>query len=435
MKKSIRRLCLVLALWLLASGLLTACARSFGLQERPSLAQGNENQAVTAPTETQSPETEATQTEAPETEAPETEAVETEPVVTEPVVTEPVVTEPVETEPAETEPAETEPVVREMPNFYQTDYPEEIFAGGTIATEGCSITSLAMVASYLTGHTYLPDELAKWFGPYSGTLMKRLEYASDELHLPWERGENWHVVRQAVKEGKIAIVVVGAKSEFTDNMHFFVIKGTTPDGKYLINDPNKANYDHWALREGFQKGFEDWQISKGYQGGWIYDLAAMPEDPFIYIPPDYSGIEPRYPDIELTKEEKRLLASVIWIEAQGEPFAGQQAIAEVVLNRMSADNYPDSLKAILYADNQFPSLELLDKAKPIQTQYEAIERALHGPYVLEKDVVFFATYPQNKNVWGTIGGHTFCYQWDISPEKIVTAPKENDETRDIDLEK
>lgn len=404
MKKSIRHLSLVLALWLLAAP-LTGCKSADAPQEDHSWAE----------------------TEREETKPVETEPVETEPVEAKPVETKPVETEPVETEPVETEPVETEPVVRVMPSYFQTDYPEELFAGGTIASEGCSITSLAMVASFLTGHSYQPDELAKWFGPYSGTLMKRLEYASDELKLPWERAANWHVVRKALHEGKLAIVMMGAKSQFTSNIHFVVMTGVTPEGKYLVKDPNKANYDHWALREGFQNGFEEWQISSGYQGGWIYDPAAMPEEPFIFVPPDYSGIEPRYPGIELTKNERVLLASVIWIEAQGEPFAGQQAIAEVVLNRLVADNFPNSVKAILYDDNQFPSLELLDKAEPTQTQHEAIERALHGPYILEKDVVFFATRALNKNVWGTIGGHTFCYQWNVSPEKgkgSQTAPEE-----------
>lgn len=416
MKKSIRRLCLVLALWLLASGLLTAYAQSAGPKETVQ-----EEYAVTAPTGTQSAETEPTQTEAGQTEAVETEAVEAEAVETE-------ATESAQTEPTMPELRQTEAVLRQMPRFFQTDYPDDLFAEGTIATAGSSITSLAMVASFLTGHTYLPNELAKCFGPYSGSPMKRLEYASDELQLPWERGENWHVVRQAVKEGKVAIVVVGEMSNFTNSLHFLVITGVTSEGRYLINDPNKANYDHWLLREGFQNGFEEWQITKDYRGGWIYDPAAMPEDPFIYVAPDYSGIEPRYPDIELTKEEKQLLASVIWIEARGEPFDGQQAIAEVVFNRMSADNYPNKLKSILYADNQFPSLELLDKAEPSQTQYEAIERALHGPYILEKDVVFFATKALNKNVWGTIGGHTFCYQWNVSPKEETTEETSAEET-------
>ena len=32
------------------------------------------------------------------------------------------------------------------------------------------------------------------------------------------------------------------------------------------------------------------------------------------------------------------------------------------------------------------------------------------------DVVHFATYAVNGNVWGKIGGHIFCYGWQESTE-------------------
>ena len=51
----------------------------------------------------------------------------------------------------------------------------------------------------------------------------------------------------------------------------------------------------------------------------------------------------------------------------------------------------------------------LDDATPWQVQYEAIEAAVYGPNVLPMDVMYFAQQPTNNNVWGTIGGHVFCY--------------------------
>lgn len=119
----------------------------------------------------------------------------------------------------------------------------------------------------------------------------------------------------------------------------------------------------------------------------------------------------RYSDIELTQDEKDLLASIVWLEARGESFEGQQAVAEVVFNRMVADNFPDTLRGVIYAEGQFPTAKMVGRAEPDETQYEAIERALSGPYVLPLDVVFFAQFAVNDNVWGQIGGHTFCYQW------------------------
>ena len=86
-------------------------------------------------------------------------------------------------------------------------------------------------------------------------------------------------------------------------------------------------------------------------------------------------------------------------------------MAEIVLNRLAAENFPDNLQDVIYGQNQFRSVPYLDDAMPEQAQYEAIEAAIYGPYVLPEDVVFFATYKTNENVWGQIGGHIFCYQW------------------------
>lgn len=343
----------------------------------------------------------------------ETETVqETIPETTEPEIAE---TVPADTNPAEEEPAETETAEAEMPLFFQTDYPDTRFGRGTVSSSGCSITSLAMVASYLTGHTYYPDELAGYFGGYGENNMQRLEYASDMLQLPWEKAENVHAVFSAVKEGKVAILLMNSGSLFSNSQHFIVVKGMTEDGKYLVNDPYAPNYDLWNLREGFKTGFRDGELICGYSGGWVYDVDAMPENPFIYVE-EKVEVEPRYPEIQLTPEEYELLAKVIWVEARGECADGQQAIAEIVFNRMKSEKFPDTLMGVLYAEGQFRSLEFIDEAEPWQAQYDAIDDALAGPYVLPETVVHFATYPVNEFVWGEIGGHVFCHQWGTGTE-------------------
>ena len=302
----------------------------------------------------------------------------------------------------------------EMPQYFQTDYPDARYGYGTVSSSGCSITSLAMVASFLTGHAYYPDELADYFGGYGENNMQRLEHASDMLQLPWKKAENVHEVFAAMEEGNVAILLMNANSIFTNSQHFIVLKGMTEDGRFLVNDPYAPNYELWNLRDAFEVGFKDGDLICGYSGGWIYDVSAMPEDPFIYVE-EKVQVEPRYPEITLTPEEYELLAEVIWVEARGESAEGQQAIAEIVFNRMLSEDFPDTLTDVIYADGQFRSVEFLEDAEPCQAQYDAIDDALAGPYVLPVDVFHFATYPVNDNVWGEIGGHVFCYQWSAEP--------------------
>ena len=121
----------------------------------------------------------------------------------------------------------------------------------------------------------------------------------------------------------------------------------------------------------------------------------------------------RYADVSMTEAERAELAAIIYLEARGEPAEGQQAVAEVILNRVISPDFPDSVNEVLHqgegkAVPQFSTIGLSPKAEPTQAQYDAIDAALYGPSILPADVVFFSQSGENDRVWGKIGGHVFC---------------------------
>ncbi|MGM9548793.1 MAG: cell wall hydrolase [Faecousia sp.] len=318
-----------------------------------------------------------------------------------------------ETVPEETVPEETEtPQVffDTVPQFFQSDYPDIRYGSGTIATSGSSVTALAMVASYMTDHVYSPAEIADYAVQYSGSHYKRLEKVSDLLEIPWKRAGNVHEALKAVREGKVAIALMNQQSVFPAGSHFIVLTGANEEGRILVNDPDDKNYSAWGLADLFENGFTDGKLVAGFEGAWIYDKSEMPEEPFIYEPEPRPS-ESRYPGLALTEAEINLMADLIWMEAQSEPFEGQQAVAEVILNRLVSGDFQSSIYNIIYADDQFAAVKNLYLAEPTDTQYKAIERALYGPYVVPIDVVFYAKFAVNKNVWGTIDDHIFCYSY------------------------
>lgn len=395
MHKKLRATCAKLAALAIVLGALSpACAEATSMEET----QPQETvQEATTPVETE-------ETSLPATE-PTTVPQETEPAATEPEET----TEPVDPPMEETSDVPARNI--QVPVFYQTDYPDVLYSNGTIATDGCSITCLAMVATYMTGHPYLPDELAGYFGGYLPNVvnnLERLEAASDLLQLSWRKATNFHDALKAVREGKVVIAMMNKNSIFTESSHFIVWAGTTEDGKILVNDPYEPNYSAWNLKNAFLYGFSSNDLCGGFSGAWIYDKSAMPEEPFIYTE-EKVEVECRYPGVELSREDIDLLARMVWVEARGETDVGQQAVAEVVLNRLVADGFSDNIRDIVYSHNQFKSTQWLDEAEVTQTQLEAVYGALNGPYVLPIDVVHFATYAVTDRVWGTIGGHIFCY--------------------------
>ncbi len=359
-------------------------------------------------------ETESQEQETWETESEETEPVETNPAETEEEVPEQTddipETEPEETVP-ETEPIKEKKVYNTVPLYYQNDYPDTMFGYGTVASSGCSITCLAMVGTYLTDHEYLPDELAGYFGAHGQNNMARMEYGIRKMQLPCTQAENWHVVMNALEKGKVVIMLVDERSIFTESQHFIVLTGLTEDGKVMVLDCNRDSYDRWDLKDKFVTGFLESDLWRGFNGAWCFDKKAMPKDPFIYYEEEVQ-VEPRYVGVTLTMDERELLARMVWVEARGEPLEGQQAVAEVVLNRLVAGNFQNSIESIIMAEGQFNSAPFLDDAEPNQTQYEAVEHALKGPYVTPINTVFFGLEPTPLgSLWRKIGGHCFSTQW------------------------
>ena len=140
----------------------------------------------------------------------------------------------------------------------------------------------------------------------------------------------------------------------------------------------------------------------------------LPAEEFLQIeePEVMKAEQPAGRYAPITEEERELIARIVYLEARGEPAEGQQAVAEVILNRVAAENFPDSVADVIFQENpqQFTTAPLIDEAAPGEAQYAAVDAATSGEAVLPMDVVYFSREPENGNVWGTIGGHVFCYQ-------------------------
>lgn len=104
-----------------------------------------------------------------------------------------------------------------------------------------------------------------------------------------------------------------------------------------------------------------------------------------------------------------ILARLVYLEARGEPYEGQVAVAEVVLNRVLSDRFPDTVEEVVYQTGQFTPAALIESTTPGEEQYEAVADAVDGTEcVTGADVVFFSGAPYNDQVYAVIGNHYFC---------------------------
>ncbi|KGX83777.1 spore cortex-lytic enzyme [Pontibacillus marinus] len=80
-----------------------------------------------------------------------------------------------------------------------------------------------------------------------------------------------------------------------------------------------------------------------------------------------------------TKNEIQMLAQVIHGEARGEPYKGKVAVAAVVLNRLHHEDFPNSIKGIIFESRAFTAVQ--DKQyylTPNNESYKAAYAAIKG---------------------------------------------------------
>lgn len=324
----------------------------------------------------------------------------------------PETTVPVETAP-ETLPPETEPekiTIDEVPLYFQSDYPYIKFGYDTMANSGCSVTCLAMVATYLLDQDYTPPQMAYHFGKDHMNHVDRLDYSLEIMQLPYTFTYNARDMIAALKEGKVAIAMMNEQSFFTDEQHFIVMAGMTEDGKFIIKDPYKPNHiratEH--LKDAYANGFEEYHLIQGFTGAWIFDKADITEETYRFDASMPEQMQSRYIGYTLSEEDADTLNRFVTVEAGGKSAEVQQAVAEVVLNRMYSPDYPNTIMKVINRSELYRAKNSMAYAhNPSLETIAAVEAAVYGPHVLPLDVFFYSDWTEGQELWGELDGIKF----------------------------
>ena len=132
--------------------------------------------------------------------------------------------------------------------------------GATACAEICGPASLAMVVKNMTGQDITPAETAQyyidqgwWTSAHPGTMDYRLRPAGEHWGLRTETMTSTFDVAEYKKvlDAGGLIIIAGrgdtATTPFYPQGHFIVIRGMTPDGKFIIGDPGlkERNNQTW----------------------------------------------------------------------------------------------------------------------------------------------------------------------------------------------
>lgn len=135
-----------------------------------------------------------------------------------------------------------------------------------------------------------------------------------------------------------------------------------------------------------------------------------------------SSPEPQIEVKTYTDEDLYWLAKIVYAEAGYDVDEGQQAVANVVLNRVNSPDFPDTIYDVIWQKTgkvwQFsPCGDGGINKEPDERAIENARIILEGKRIIPEDVLFFYM-PTNDNVkdwirtreiYKKIGVHRFCY--------------------------
>ena len=160
----------------------------------------------------------------------------------------------------------------EVPLYLQQDYPKTMYGGFPIRTNGCGITSFAMVASYFTDDELTPPEMCARYGRYShknGTdgMIFNIESAVLGFYLR-EKTYDTRLARQALEDGYI-VVSVQHPGYWTRAGHYIVCESMNDEGLIQVRDSNIYNYSR--VRAHVDDVHKWGNITAAGSGFWIFD--------------------------------------------------------------------------------------------------------------------------------------------------------------------
>lgn len=118
-----------------------------------------------------------------------------------------------------------------------------------------------------------------------------------------------------------------------------------------------------------------------------------------------------------TTSDVQLLARAINGEARGEPYEGQVAVGAVILNRVKAPNFPNTISGVIYQPGAFTAVsdgQINVALEDESTVVKAARDALNGWDPTGGAIYYFnPDTATNKWIWSrphikTIGKHRFC---------------------------
>jgi len=97
--------------------------------------------------------------------------------------------------------------------------------------------------------------------------------------------------------------------------------------------------------------------------------------------------------INVADNEIEMLERIVQAEAGGSGYDGMLAVANVVLNRVKYERFPDTVTEVIFANRQFTPISdgRYYKVTVSETAKQVVKDALNGARILGEDALYFCT--------------------------------------------
>lgn len=178
-----------------------------------------------------------------------------------------------------------------MPYYAQADYPTQPFNGDTIASDGCGITSMAMVASLLCSETITPVDLANMANANAKYNTVTSHHAINEFAAYFQLGNveemggpnrnccgnpvfDLEYIKQRIQENSPVILsVTGGYYNPSGGGHYIALYGSGTHGVFVYDPGSRAKYKASLENDG-----SDWdEVFANAKHIWIFEPYTAPD--------------------------------------------------------------------------------------------------------------------------------------------------------------
>lgn len=160
----------------------------------------------------------------------------------------------------------------EVQLYLQQDYPTTMYGNYKITSHGCGITTMAMLATYMSDTELTPPEMCRRYGGYcfqNGTDGSLFSVAPSELGFYLKKKTyKPQEAREAMEEGYL-VVCVQTKGYWTRGGHYLLLEKMFDGDKIQVRDSNIFNYGR--LENHKIDRFDFATVIPSGVGYWIYE--------------------------------------------------------------------------------------------------------------------------------------------------------------------